>query len=605
MKSDFSKDTFEVTKHFTRVLMQQGRVQLDADWNEQASILLHYLQTLAADLIGPSGGPTDSLGFEIKVRSQPSPLLLQDLLIGPGRYYVDGILCENEPSALGTAPYVQNQNEIKFVGDVIAAGIATDRNMKRGIWDSAQGRVTYFRQPSYPIDPQDHLPSLLLVYLDVWERNICFLEDPDIREVALGGPDTATRAKLVWQVRVFEPQHLASPPEVTCAGFEEEDLWISLIETLQPPERGHLKARAFVPEESEEPCVVSPAARYRGAENQLYRVEIHRGSADGVPTFKWSRENGSVVFPIQTVAGNTVTLENLGRDDRFGLEVGDWVEVVDEAYTLLGKADPLLRVENIETDTRLVTLSDLPKGNVGQYPPNYPLLRRWDQQQGDSRTGGLTIANDNAAKIVEGDTWLNLEDGVQIQFQTGGTYRTGDYWLIPARTETGDVEWPGPPIDPQALPPHGVEHHYAPLALVFSGSVSANEVAGGIVATPAFGVTDLRHRFAPLAQCCPRIMVEVTPPSTTNTTNTATTAQRKATFTVVVTPTDANLKYSWSVTGGPAPPGSNIPKESNVSIAVTASALTPPAVTEIVAIVTIEGLSAGCLNTFRATCPIP
>ena len=38
MKGDYSRDTFDPAKHFTRVLMQQGRVQLDADWNEQAAL---------------------------------------------------------------------------------------------------------------------------------------------------------------------------------------------------------------------------------------------------------------------------------------------------------------------------------------------------------------------------------------------------------------------------------------------------------------------------------------------------------------------------------------------------------------------------------------
>ena len=38
MKGDFSRITFDPKKHYSRVLMQQGRVQLDADWNEQAAI---------------------------------------------------------------------------------------------------------------------------------------------------------------------------------------------------------------------------------------------------------------------------------------------------------------------------------------------------------------------------------------------------------------------------------------------------------------------------------------------------------------------------------------------------------------------------------------
>ena len=46
-------------------------------------------------------------------------------------------------------------------------------------------------------------------------------------------------------------------------------------------------------------------------------------------------------------------------------------------------------------------------------------------------------------------------------------YRTGDYWVIPARVATGSLEWPIDDAD-QPLPvrPHGVTHHYAPLAIV-------------------------------------------------------------------------------------------------------------------------------------------
>jgi hypothetical protein len=33
MKGDFTRNTFVPSKSFSRVLMQQGRVQLDADWN--------------------------------------------------------------------------------------------------------------------------------------------------------------------------------------------------------------------------------------------------------------------------------------------------------------------------------------------------------------------------------------------------------------------------------------------------------------------------------------------------------------------------------------------------------------------------------------------
>ena len=38
MKGDFSRLTFRPDQHYSRVLQQQGRPQLDADWNEQADI---------------------------------------------------------------------------------------------------------------------------------------------------------------------------------------------------------------------------------------------------------------------------------------------------------------------------------------------------------------------------------------------------------------------------------------------------------------------------------------------------------------------------------------------------------------------------------------
>lgn len=49
----------------------------------------------------------------------------------------------------------------------------------------------------------------------------------------------------------------------------------------QPANRGKLKAKAKdEPDPDTRPCIISPEARYRGAENQLYRVEIHgNGSA--------------------------------------------------------------------------------------------------------------------------------------------------------------------------------------------------------------------------------------------------------------------------------------------------------------------------------------
>ncbi len=502
MKADLTRNSFDPFKQFTRVLLQQGRVQLDADWNEQASILLKYLQALAADLIGPHGGPISDLGFRIA-----DGTLASDVAIGPGHYYVDGILCElaspSAPVPVGP-PSPANPNQFQILGssfnsfaigkpvllsadgtglsltlkvtNVSSSGLVTvDPDPDLAVTDILKAPnpraytdfATYLNQPDYPNPPK--LVTNSLLYLDVWERLITSVEDDTIREVALDGADTAARAKLVCQVKQL-------------AGGKGDT---NLYSQLQPANRGRLIAQAKQAFVSTDPCVIAPDATYRGPENQLYRVEIHTGSgkdANGsalIPTFKWSRENGSVIFPIVNLSsgngGTTVVLENLGRDDRFGLKENDWVELVDDDYVLINSVGKLLQVQSIDSGSLTVVLGGSPSSTVGQNPAKHPLLRRWDESAGDESQGGLQLQADNAAKIIEGSddaNWLVLENGIQIQFQpappqtSANQYRTGDYWLIPARTATGDVEWPSGDSGPIAMPPDGVDHHYAPLAVI-------------------------------------------------------------------------------------------------------------------------------------------
>jgi hypothetical protein len=462
MKGDFTRDTFDPLKQFSRVLLQQGRVQLDADWNEQTSILLHCLRTLAKDILGPHAGPADAMGFEIITHKTPDaggridqaesdPVRRQalkdavgkgDAVIAPGRYYVDGVLVESHRAIL----YTEQQG-----------------------YGSAS-------QPA--LEDINGWQSGLLRYLDVWERHVSFVEDDHIREVALGGPDTCTRAQVVWRVKVlFQPKDVAT---FDCGA----------IDLLRGLGTGRLRARARLDKPPTELCVIPPASRYRGAENQLYRVEVHKGgTATGDATnatFKWSRENGSVAFPIRTLSGKTVTLEHLGRDLHSSLQPGDWVELVDEAIALSEQAGPLAQVDVVNRDDLTVTLklpggvTALPSYAEATAEAAHALLRRWDHAGNAAAYGGALPITEQDDTEQGGKTgWIKLEDGVEIWFAKGGQYRVGDYWLIPARTATGDVDWPdeldgtgarkldedGNPIG-AAQRPRGPLHHYAPLMLV-------------------------------------------------------------------------------------------------------------------------------------------
>ncbi|MEU1598336.1 DUF6519 domain-containing protein [Streptomyces sp. NPDC005708] len=472
MQGDFSRTTFDPRKHYSAVLAQQGRVQLDADFNEQAAILLHQLRTMVFDLFGSAVAPASGGGFVVTTVNGKKPQA--DLRISAGHMYVDGILVENEAD------------------------------------------VTYWTQPDLRLDINDSNDELpqdkpFVVYLRVWERLITALQDPAIREVALGdpGPDTAARAKTVWQVAA-----LAVNASSTRAAMKE---FPTTLRSFQPT--GQMRAHAKQPSAaSSDQCHLPPDSQFRGPENQLYRIEVHTGGpawpADTAhapaghavgdalegATFKWSRENASVVFPIVSLTGAVAKVTTLGRDGKLGLEVGDRVEIVDD--TIAGRvaddvvltepprpAPRLRHVVAIDAVDLLVTL-DQQDGDEDCGLGAHPFLRRWDHQPLDSTQASTTpaapaasvqappaLANDGALPLVEG-TWLDIEDGVQVWFQAGqsekGTYRRGDYWLVPARTATGDVLWPQGMDGPVPVGPDGVQYHYALLAYVSGDNVDAS-----------------------------------------------------------------------------------------------------------------------------------
>src|SRR4029077_10767081 len=56
MHADLSRRTFDPGDAYRAVLLQQGRVLLDADVNEQAEITEYHDEVRTSDLVGRSGG---------------------------------------------------------------------------------------------------------------------------------------------------------------------------------------------------------------------------------------------------------------------------------------------------------------------------------------------------------------------------------------------------------------------------------------------------------------------------------------------------------------------------------------------------------------------
>ena len=421
MYGDFSRFLSGISGHYSGVLAQQGRLLLDAELNEQNAILLDYLRGLTTDLIGPFAGPVDHAGFAVEPVVQEGKC--RAVRLGAGHYYVYGLRCEAPPP----------------------------------------------HHPAHEEWPVGEHEAPFLVYLAVWEQAVSAIQAPELVDPALGAgvPDTTRRAQVRWRPMAgrrlpWRDDDLTGlEPDAIIRAFREYD--------ADPRHRPALAARAHSAGEPEPGPETAPAPwGYRGVENQLYRVEIYRGGDAGEATFTWSRDNGSVEFGLDGLTDpdaqgvRTATLQRVWSDTRQGLEVGDWVEFVDDRWAPLGRPAALMQVTGVSLATRQVTLQDT-EDDRDFDPALHPLLRRWDQ-----RPGGH--APQHGIPLRHADrTWHELEDGVQIRFEAPrARCERGDYWLIPARTATNGVLWPqsrDTRPGPLAIPPDGPARYLAPLAL--------------------------------------------------------------------------------------------------------------------------------------------
>jgi hypothetical protein len=464
MGADFSRVRSNPLLDYAGVELQQGRVLLDADFNELNAIIDRRLRALASDTLGRATvSSTTPDAFKISLAGVA-------LQIGKGRLYVDGLLAENH-GALSTDPAK------RLFDDLLAEPQFADK-------------IDYIAQPYLPNPPALPAAGRHLVYLDVWDREVTSLEWPALVETAVG-VDTTSRIQTVWQVRVLADDVGAG---VTCA-TPDSDIpgWGAII----APSTGRLTTGTFDVAAVDDPCELPPTGGYRGLENQLYRVEVHDpGQPGGSATIKWSRENLSVGSDVASViSGTELELQTLGRDDVLRFNTGDWVEITDDVREFSQAPGEIRRI-NVDDATRRIQFAPAlpPTMLPGSFPDsNFPVarhmrVRRWDQK-------GLVFRTDTSGTPVQvqdldspgsagviampaANIALLLESGVTVQFSsTGATgFRAGDYWVFAARTADASVEI----LD--AAPPRGIHHHFARLGIW--------DVAAG-------AVTDCRHPWPP------------------------------------------------------------------------------------------------------------
>jgi hypothetical protein len=386
------------------------------------------------------------------------------------------------------------------------------------------------------------------VYLDVWQREVSYLQDPRLVDPAVG-IDTTGRLQTVWQVKLLDigafdgpfagstpDAALWNPPAATPPGIAAGPIWQTLIQG------------------SPSLLTSGPAQGYTGQENQLYRVEIHQGGGPtaasalpvtlpltmGTATFKWSRATASVAAGVTAITLGTnssaqpashLTVTSLGRDAVLGFNIGDWIEITDDFLELNGtSATPgsassmqcgeLHSIDGIDAASLTITLDspvsagNFPLTNGYTDPTRHTRIRRWDQsgtvyladgqtpyanlQSANATTGGQPGLLGNAGiPVPPPGTALILENGITVAFDLNasgaGAFQTGDYWTVAARSADGSV------TALSTAPPEGIAHHICRLAIV------------DLTATPPAVVSDCRTVFQSLAN--PSIQVTSVAPA--------------------------------------------------------------------------------------------
>lgn len=230
-------------------------------------------------------------------------------------------------------------------------------------------------------------------------------------------------------------------------------------------------------------CLLPPRSGYKRLENQLYRIEIHNPrTSDTQATYKFSRDNGFVCARILDISGEKIKILDAGRDTLNGFSTGQWIEITDDRLDLWEKPGIFAYITELQgSEITIDRATIIPEGaqvSNESFPSSLnPKIRRWDSH------GLIKVALPSS-----NDGFIPIEDGIEIKFSNpSDNHATGDYWTIPARTITTNIEWPvNLDGSPRFLNREGVSHYYAKLALLKYEENALIKLA------------DCRHFFSPL-----------------------------------------------------------------------------------------------------------
>ena len=438
---DISRMAFDPHKHYAGVQLQQGRVIIDDDWNDSQRITDENSRRLKVDIVGPGGSPDE--GFHISNPRISSKGNI-DFDISEGSFYLGGLILEME-----------------------------HKGAYRTQKDWLNLPATHHAKPDLA-NPGDE--RLDIVYLQAWQQSVGAVEDHELLEVALGGPDTSGRIRNMQRVDL-----LADVPPEAC-----RTVWEKFIEVTKARKEGIINTEyeripdvkltvSYLDLDNEDNlCSPSVIDGYLGAENQSIRVQLV--DRDHIT---WGFDNASHLYRVEVIADengnrNIVKLISEPKDQAHWplagqiVEILPWSAVLPNGEKVADTQGHLSRIgSSYNPKDRKIALTTPLDDRFGNHwtarpdkaelekPSVYLFMRVWNR--GADRTSEPKI------KVTPGTPVSLGHTGLQVTL-TGEDRVPGDHWILAARPETPNkiVPWE---LE-NGMAPQGVRYFFAPLALI-------------------------------------------------------------------------------------------------------------------------------------------
>ena len=446
MGSDRARVSYDPSRKWRGLVAQQGRVTVEADWNEAASIDAERDRAATLDIVGPVGTPAGPpSGYTVTaVAAAGSPATPGDLTVGPGTLYLGG-----ERLDLDAAVDLADQPD----------------------WLN-QAADTLWMAPA-PASPPVPVTSEL-VYLLAIEQEVSAVEDPALSDVALGGPDTMQRLRIL-QHFVRWPTQAA---DCAAAWAEVEAAWATIgltpnTTSMRLDSTAALQAGFVTDPAPAGPCEPVATGGYLGAENQLIRVQISSVNPAGEPTIVWGYDDATFLYqvtpaPAPDGSGNlALTLAEPPVDSFHYPLNGQAVELLSDAailtpvpaggaaaagYIVAAAGAVTTLTQGYDPVTRTVAIA-------GPLPPELSgagqlYLRVWQ--------AAVPAPAGTAVEL----TALGAATGVTVTLTpAGGPFHPGDFWRFALRPSVPNLIYPAR-IGTSAQPPDGPRVWACPVAFV-------------------------------------------------------------------------------------------------------------------------------------------